>query len=204
MPASLAAFPKTHLHADRILIDDHDVVTAGGVMAWIDLGLHLIRRRMGPAIVTQTCKQMLIDPAAREQRSYRSFRPLLSHGDDTIRALQLWLEAHSHTTVSVVQMAEQAGLSARSLQRRFRQAPGLPLSQYVQALRVEKAKAMLEVTSMPIAQICWDVGYQDVSAFSRLFLSKTGLTAGDYRKKFSIGERQISRSGFKSTESLTD
>jgi transcriptional regulator GlxA family with amidase domain len=180
------AFPKARLHADSILIDDHDVVTAGGVMAWIDLGLHLIRRWMGSAIVTQTCKHMLIDPAGREQRTYRSFRPSLGHTDDQIRGLQLWLEANVDAALSVALMAQQAGMSPRSLQRRFRQATGLALSQYVQSLRVEKAKGMLEGTSLPIAQICWNVGYQDVSAFSRLFLAQTGLTAGGYRKKFGI------------------
>ncbi|MEP5154582.1 helix-turn-helix domain-containing protein, partial [Planktotalea sp.] len=167
-------------------IDDHDVVTAGGVMAWIDLGLHLIRLWMGPAIVSRTCKHMLIDPASREQRSYRSFRPPLGHGDDQIRSLQLWLESHLSTPLTVAQLATQAGMSTRSLQRRFHKVTGMALRSYLQALRIEKAKAMLETTSLPIAQICWNVGYQDVSAFSRLFVAQTGLTAGEYRKKFNV------------------
>lgn len=181
-----AAFPKVLLFADSILIDDNDVVTAGGVMAWIDLGLYLIRRWLGPDIVTQTCKHMLIDPTGREQRNYRRFRPRLTHSDDAIRKLQRWLEGNVAANLAVGQMAKQSAMSTRSLQRRFYNASGMSLSQYVQSLRVEKAKGMLERSSMTIGEICRRVGYQDTSAFGRLFLSQTGLSAGDYRKRFTV------------------
>ena len=70
-----ATFPKALLETDQLIVDDHDIVTAGGVMAWVDLGLHLLLRWMGPNVVSQTCRQMLIDPGTRDQRSYRTFSP---------------------------------------------------------------------------------------------------------------------------------
>ena len=64
--------------AERILVDDGDIVTAGGVMAWLDLGLLLVERWQGVEIVTQTARHLLIDPSGREQKNYRSFRPRLT------------------------------------------------------------------------------------------------------------------------------
>ncbi|MCC0031600.1 MAG: helix-turn-helix domain-containing protein [Brucellaceae bacterium] len=180
------AFPLAQLHAEHILVDDHDIVTAGGVMAWIDLGLHLVRRWLGPAVVSQVCRHMLIDPQGREQRNYRSFRPRLDHGDQAIRALQGWMEAHVAGDLGVAALARKAGLAERTLQRRFSAATGLALSTYVQELRVEKARGLLERSAMPVNEICWAVGYEDPSAFSRLFKAISGVSAGDYRKRFAV------------------
>ena len=180
-----ATFPNAMLHPEHLLIDDHDIVTAGGVMAWVDLGLYLIKRWSGPDIVSQTCRQMLIDPQGREQRNYRSFRPKLDHADDTIRDVQRWMEKHAASDLTVKLLAQHASLSDRTFQRRFTEATGLTISKYVQELRIEKARGLLERTTKPVSEICWAVGYEDVSAFSRLFKSICGLNAKDYRKRFS-------------------
>ena len=181
-----AAFPAAQLQAESILVDDHDIVTAGGVMAWTDLGLHLVKRWLGTEIVSQVCRHMLIDPDGREQRNYRSFRPRLDHGDTVIRDLQVWMEAHVSADLSVPKLAARCGLPERSFQRHFTRATGLSVSTYVQELRVERARGLLERSQMPVNEICWAVGYEDPSAFSRLFRSMSGLSARDYRKRFRI------------------
>ena len=155
-------------------------------MAWVDLGIHLIGRWLGPTVVSHTCRQMLIDPAGREQRNYRSFRPNMVHKDQTIRSLQLWMEGQAEVDLSVGALALQAGLSERSLHRKFANATGHSVNQYVQELRVEKAKGLLELTALSVNDICWRVGYQDTSAFNRLFKSISGLSPGDYRSRFRI------------------
>ncbi len=180
------AFPTARLHPEHLLIDDNDIVTAGGVMAWLDLGIHLIGKLLGPEIVSKTCRQMLIDPTGREQRNYRSFTPFVTHNDTGILAIQRWMAGHVANNLSVAQLADRFAMSQRTLQRRFTHATGRPVSQYVQHLRVEKAKGLLERTSSPVKEICWQVGYNDVSAFSRVFRTITGLSASDYRKRFAV------------------
>lgn len=181
-----AAFPHVRLHPEHLLVDDHDIITAGGVMAWVDLGLSLVRRWHGPDVVARTCRQMLIDPQGREQRNYRSFRPRLDHGDDAIRALQFWMEENAATDIALPDLAARVAVSERSLQRRFAAATGLPISRYIQEVRVEKARGLLERTSMPVSEVCWAVGYADASAFSRLFKSVCGVSAVAYRRRFSV------------------
>ncbi|MCF3595387.1 helix-turn-helix domain-containing protein [Rhodobacteraceae bacterium LMO-12] len=182
-----AAFPRAELHPEHLLIDDHDIVTAGGVMAWVDLGLFLVRRWLGPDVVSRTCRQMLIDPQGREQRNYRSFRPRLDHGDDSIRGLQHWMEENAALELALPTLSNRAGMTERTFQRRFTNATGLSVSRYVQELRIEKARGLLERTTMPVNEICWAVGYADASTFSRLFRSICGVSASEYRRRFAIG-----------------
>jgi len=179
-------FPEARVHAQHILIDDNDIVTAGGLMAWVDLGLFVVARELGADITSLTARHLLVDPSGREQRNYRSFRPLLTHGDAAILRIQHGLENSYAETLSVRMLAEQAGLSQRTFMRRFKAATGMTPNRYLQDLRIEKARGLLERTRLPVSEIAWQIGYHDVSAFSRTFREKTGLTAGRYRERFRV------------------
>ncbi|MEM7215436.1 MAG: helix-turn-helix domain-containing protein [Pseudomonadota bacterium] len=190
-----STFPHVKLNPDQILLDDNDIVTAGGVMAWVNLGIHLIGRWLGPTVVSNICRQMLIDPTGREQRNYRSFRPNMVHEDHAIRALQLWMEGNPDSDLSVSAMASRAGFSERTFHRRFADSTGQTVNRYVQELRIEKAKQMLELTTRSVSEICWQVGYHDVPAFNRLFKSVSGLSPTEYRRRFRISPLQTEESG---------
>ncbi len=181
-----AAFPGVRLIPESILVDDHDIVTAGGLMAWLDLGLFLVGLWGGPHMVSQVARHLLVDPSGREQRNYRSFRPRRQHGDAAVLQVQTWLETQAGEAVTVDDMARRAGLSTRTFLRRFQAATGLAPSAYLQQLRVEKARGLLERSRLPVSQIAWDVGYADPSAFARVFKAVTGLPAGDYRRRFGL------------------
>lgn len=178
------AYPTVDLRPDHILIDDLDVVTAGGLMAWLDLGLYLTGALFGPEAVSALSRQLLVDPAGREQRHYSSFRPNRHHGDAAILRGQRLMEQSFASPLPLSSLAAHAGLSLRSFQRRFQTATGLPPTSYLQALRVEKARGFLERSSDSIAQISWAVGYRDSAAFTRVFNAITGLTPGAYRNRF--------------------
>lgn len=179
-----ARFPDVVLDIDRLLVDDGDLITAGGVMAWIDLGLRLIDRLLGPAIMQATARYFLVDPGAREQRFYRTFAPSLTHGDATILRLQRWLQAHSHEKLTVVTMAARARLGERTFLRRFRQATGLRPNEYLQHLRIAKARDLLERGGLNVDEVARRVGYEDPSAFRRVFTRLMGLSPRSYRQRF--------------------
>ena len=81
-------------------------------------------------------------------------------------------------------MVQQSGLAERSFKRRFKTATGYAPIDYVQKLRVEEAKHMLEATSEAIDQIARNTGYEDPTSFRRLFKRLTGVTPGRYRQRF--------------------
>ena len=80
-------------------------------------------------------------------------------------------------------MAERSGRSERSFLRRFRRATGQSPVEYLQTLRIEEAKQMLEATDMPIDDIALEVGYAEGSSFRRLFRKQVGMTASAYRRQ---------------------
>lgn len=177
-------FPDVHVDTDRLLSDDGDIVTAGGVMAWVDLGLKLIERFLGPTVMLEIARQFVIDPPGREQRYYSTFSPRLLHGDAAILKVQHWLQATEAKAVALDLLAAQAGLEERTFLRRFRKATGLTTSDYCQRLRVAKAQEMLQFSSRSVDTIAMDVGYNDPGAFRKVFARIVGLTPGEYRKRF--------------------
>ncbi len=185
-----ASFPDAQLNLDYLLVDDNDIVTVGGLMAWLDLGLHIVKRWLGPQVAAATERHLLIDPDGRTKHSYRNFRPPLAHGDETILTLQHWLEGHVGEDITVQGMAERVWLSSRTFLRRFKAATGQTPTVYLRNLRVEKARGLLERTLIPISEIAWTVGYRDASAFARAFRASTGLTAGAYRTRFGVAARE--------------
>jgi transcriptional regulator GlxA family with amidase domain len=177
-------YPAVTLDIDKLVIDDGDIITAGGVMAWTDLSLKIIGNTLGSAAMIETARFLLIDPPGREQRNYSSFSPVLTHGDGAILKVQQWLPSVEARKLTVEMMAERAGLTERTFIRRFEKATGLRPTEYRQNVRMDQAREMLGSTERSIEQIAWTVGYDDVSAFRKVFLKTTGLLPAFYRKKF--------------------
>lgn len=178
-------FPAVMLDTNQMIIDDGDIITAGGVMAWIDLGLRIVDRYLGSAIMLETARFLLVDPGGREQRFYSVFSPSRTHGDTAVVKVQKWLQEHHGEPVTVQKMAARSGLSGRTFIRRFQKATGFSPSEYLQQLRVSKARELMETTRMSVEEISWRVGYQDAGAFRRIFHKVMGLTPREYRSRFS-------------------
>lgn len=180
-----ARFPEARMDADQLIIDDGDIITAGGAMAWTDLGLRLVDRFLGPTVMIETARMLLVDPPGREQRYYSPFSPRLTHGDMPVLKVQHWLQATDAKETALATLAERAGLEERTFLRRFQKATGMTTREYCQRLRVGKAREMLQFSRLPIDRIAWEVGYGDPGAFRKIFARIVGLTPGEYRRRFS-------------------
>jgi len=183
-PGLASMFPAVQVDIDALLTEETDVITVGGVMAWTDLGLVVVRRLLGTAAMMETARFMMIDPPGREQRFYKTFLPDMNHGDAAILKAQEQLQANGPGGVTVADMAGWSGLEMRTFVRRFLGATGLRPNEYHQRLRIDKARELLETTTDTIAKVAWDVGYGDPASFRLLFNKLTGLSPSDYRKRF--------------------
>ncbi|MFU0505728.1 GlxA family transcriptional regulator [Pseudaminobacter sp. NGMCC 1.201702] len=180
-----ARFPDLgHVETDRLIIDDGDVITAGGVMAWTDLGLKLVDRFLGPTIMVETARHLLVDPPGREQRYYSTFSPRFTHGDAAVLKVQHWLQATEAKDIGLPTLAAQAGLEERTFLRRFQKATGLTSTEYYQRLRVGKAQELLQFSTLAVDRVAWEVGYADPSAFRKVFMRIVGLTPTEFRRRF--------------------
>jgi transcriptional regulator GlxA family with amidase domain len=180
-------FPGTRLDIDRLIVDDGDIVTAGGVMSWTDLGLRLVARFLGPTVMVETARLLLLDPPGREQSYYSAFSPNLTHGDAAVLKVQHWMQANAAKEIALSTLADTAGLEQRTLLRRFQKATGMTTTEYAQQLRVGKARELLQFGSAPVDRVAWDVGYGDPGAFRKVFSRIVGLTPGEYRRRFRAG-----------------
>ncbi len=180
-------FPKVKVCRERILVaagDGHQVVTAGGASAWADLMLYLIGRYAGTEEARRIAKIYLIDPHDQGQLTYASLASGRQHDDQLIAEAQVWAARNYHRSSPVTAMAVMAQMTERGFLRRFRKATGQAPADYVQTLRVEEAKQLLETTAMSIEEISAEIGYTEPSSFRSAFRKRVGTSASAYRKKW--------------------
>jgi transcriptional regulator GlxA family with amidase domain len=207
---SETAFRRRHpdivLRIDEALVVSGEggrLVTSGAATAWHDLALYLVARHVGPATANALARFGLLQWHRDGQAAFQVFDPPTDHGDAAIAASQRWIGANVAVASPVEQMVEQSGLTARTFKRRFAAATGQTPIAYVQRLRVERAKRRLERSGDSIEEISWAVGYEDPASFRRLFKRLTGLTPGDYRRRFRLPVDQGAVSGSNARASLT-
>ena len=179
-------FPNIQLKAEKMLVDEGDVITAGGVTAYLDLCLHLVRRFGSVELAGAVSSTFLIDGAREVQLPYCSYSLPKNHKDQEILTAQRWLENNFREPVSIARLASMVALSERTFLRRFKKATGDTPTEYLQSTRIEAARRLLEKTAEPVEIITCEVGYEDTSSFRRLFKLHTGLTPTAYRKRFAL------------------
>lgn len=178
-------FPQVRVQASQPLLDDGDLITSAGLMAWTDLGLHLIERFAGHGLARETARYLAVEPVPAPLPG-ALFQPRLEHGDEAVLRVQHWLQGEEARDASLGDMARCAGLEPRTFLRRFRAATGLRPTEYAQQVRVGRACRLLEFTRRSVEQIAWGVGYQDPGAFRKVFQRLTGMTPSDYRRRFAV------------------
>ncbi|WP_428773917.1 GlxA family transcriptional regulator [Vibrio sp.] len=181
-------FPVQTLDTNKLLIDYGDVLSAGGMMSWLDLALELVARYTSAAVMRQLGKMLVIDTAPREQRYYQQFQPSYLHGDQGIIELQQWINQSYAQPISVTALAKRVNTTERTLQRRFIKATGFNPNHYLQRVRIQKACELLETSRQSFEQIAIQVGYQDASACRKVFVKVMGLTPVEFRRRFSAAE----------------
>ena len=182
-----ARHPRARVRPRRALVvagEGQRLVMAGGGSSWMDLGLYLIARLAGVEAALQVAKVNLIDWHAVGQQPFARVARTRQVEDAVIGRCQTWIADHYAEPSPVAAMAAYSGLPERSFQRRFKLATGMAPMAYVQTLRIEEAKQLLETGNASIEAIAEEVGYDDAAFFSRLFRRSVSLTPAQYRRRF--------------------
>ncbi len=160
------------------------IVTAGGTTSWHDLAIHIISRHGSPGEAMRIAKVYLLKWHGEGQLPYETLVRKIPHADSVVRTCEHWLGENFTDTEAIRHLIERAKVPERTLKRRFKAATGTTLIDYLQNLRVEEAKRLLESGSLPVDEISAEVSYEDPSFFRRLFKRRTGLTPSQYRRLF--------------------
>lgn len=186
--------PSTRWFPERGLVvtgEDRRILMAGSGVSWHLLVLALVARFAGPEEAMQVARINLMDLNEASPIAYAS----LTHGsraaDPGIARCQQWASMHYMNEAPVLQMVALSQLPERTFKRRFAQATGMTPLEYVQHVRLEEAKHLLESGDTPVEAVATEVGYSDSSFFSRLFRRKVGMTPAQYRLRFGRLTREL-------------
>lgn len=177
-------FPLVELDTDLLIAENSNIVTAAGVSADQDLSIHLITRFCGQDVALQSARCTLVDMSAKQQAPFKSFVLDKKHGDENVLVCQQYIENNLQQNLSIDLLAEHINIGKRTLNRRFKLATGESVIHYIQQLRVEKAKHILERERTSFDDIANSLGYENVSFFRRLFKQWVGVTPKEYRRLF--------------------
>jgi transcriptional regulator GlxA family with amidase domain len=181
-------YPRVTLKTDKILVTsgpDRRIITGGGASTFNDLALYLIARFCGGEVAVQIAKLFLLNWHPEGQRPYAtSMLTQLQHSDAAVRRAQEWLTRNYSCPNPVGNVVAQTGLPERTFKRRFKSATGFAPLEYVQSLRLEAASELLEGSDEAVEEIAYQVGYEDITFFRRLFRRYKGVTPAAYRRQF--------------------
>ena len=171
--------PRCVVDADRMVIADGSIVTAGAALAQTELMLHLLRERFSPALAEAVARALLID--ARQSQGQFVVPAMLANGNALVARLVARYEAALADPPSVAALAAELGMSERTLSRHVRAATGRSTSALLQGVRLSKARALLETSRLTVEQIAERVGYVDTTALRRLMRKVMGATPRQFR-----------------------
>lgn len=180
-------YPKVHFCPEPNLVfadSEGRIVTAGGTTSWHDLALHIISRFSNSGEALRIAKVYLLKWHGEGQLPYASLVRRTPHADSVVRSCEQWLKENYRENNVVQHVVDITQIPERTLKRRFKAATGVTFIEYIQNLRVEEAKHLLETGKMPVDDISIEVSYEDPSFFRRLFKRLTGLTPSQYRRMF--------------------
>lgn len=179
-------YPQVRFRPERILCDSGyggQLVTTGGASAWQDLALWLIARFCGAQEAARIARLFLLGDRGHGQLPFASMARPRQHNDAVIARVQTWLVKRFTESNPVAAMVARSGLRERSFKRRFSAATGYSPVEYVQALRIEAAKQLLDSGDAGIEDVAAAVGYEDPTFFRRLFKRRVGVSPAQYRRQ---------------------
>ncbi|GGR80445.1 MULTISPECIES: GlxA family transcriptional regulator [Streptomyces] len=185
-----ARYPEVTVDPNVLYVDNGQFLTSAGAAAALDMCLHMIRKDFGSAVAAYAAR-MSVMPLEREggqaQFIVRDLPP--APAGATLEPLLRWLEDHCDRDLTLDEMASKAGMSTRTLNRRFRDQTGTTPLQWLHRARVRRAQYLLETTDHPVERIAAQTGFGSPTAFRERFRRVVGTSPQGYRRAFRAEER---------------
>lgn len=176
--------PAIDVRPDVLYLDDGDVVTSAGTAAGLDCCIHLLRRHFGADAANKAARRMVVAAHRHGGQAQYIEQPVLTPADDRFGALLEWIQAHLHLQHSVDALAEKAFMSRRNFTRRFRQATGASVQQWLINQRVVLAQRMLEDAAQPVEAIAAMAGFGSPVSMRQHFTKTLNISPTEYRRQF--------------------
>jgi transcriptional regulator GlxA family with amidase domain len=172
-------YPKVELVTDRIVVADWPIATGGAAMAQMDLMLAIVRRFAAPSLAKACANYLLLD----ERHSQAPFMAIayLANQDPKIAKAERRVRDNITRDFTVDELAEAVALAPRTFARRIAGICGVSPIRFVQRIRIETARYLLETTRLSVEEIARQVGYAEPSTLRRLIRRDTKHSPGHFR-----------------------
>ncbi len=177
-------YPNVNLKPERLITESGDIFTSGGSNACYDISLYLVRKYCGNDVARKLAKAFLHDLDRISQAPWIEFKSQRAHSDQEIRSVQKHLEDQYSDNFNFDEVAQDFGMSRRTFERRFKSTTGDSPLQYLQRVRVEAAKRILENENKSFDEVTYAVGYEDPGFFRKIFTQISGISPKEYRIKW--------------------
>ena len=179
------SYPRVQVESDPVFVRDGDVWTSAGVTAGMDLALAIVEEDLGPDVALAVARLLVVffkRPGGQSQ--FSSALSAQQAARPELRELQAWIAGHLNENLSVTALAERATMSERSFARAFRREVGQTPAAYVEALRIEHARDLLEDGAPSVEAVAQSAGFASAEVLRRAFHRRVGVTPADYRERF--------------------
>ena len=177
-------FREVELVPDAIITDEAGIYSSGGALSFWNLLLYFAEKHTDREVALAVAKTLEIDLDRSRQSDFLIFSGQKDHGDAAVRLAQEHIEAHYGAHITVEDLCSRFAVGRRSLERRFKQATGNTVSEYLQRVRVEAAKKAFETSRKTVTEVMYHVGYSDSKAFRSVFQRVAGRSPNEYRARF--------------------
>lgn len=177
-------FPDVELVTEKIITDENGIYSSGGAFSYMNLILHIIAKYAGREMAVLAAKVFAIEIERENQSSFLIFRGQKDHEDEPVKQAQEFIEKNVGDRISVEDLAVKFAIGRRNFERRFKKATNNTPVEYIQRVKIEAAKQILEGGRKNVSEVMYEVGYSDTKAFRSVFKKITGLSPMDYRNKY--------------------
>ncbi|WP_149823632.1 GlxA family transcriptional regulator [Streptomyces tailanensis] len=177
--------PAIEVDPDPIYIRDGHIATSAGVTAGVDLALALVEEDLGREVALSIARQLVV--FLRRPGNQAQFSAQLAAQTarrEPLREVQQWITEHPGDDLGVERLAARASLSPRHFARAFQAETGMTPGRYVDRVRLEHARRLLEDTSDGVEEISRACGYGTSEAMRRAFVKALGTAPAEYRRRF--------------------
>jgi transcriptional regulator GlxA family with amidase domain len=182
-------YPRVQVDSSALFIDHGDVVASAGCTAGIDACLHVVRKIWGAQAALVIARRMVVPPLRSGGQAQFIDQPLPPPlGSDTLAEAMTFALEHLDEALDADSLARQAHMSRRSFDRRFRDATGTSVTQWLLHQRVLRAQRLLENTDLPIDAVARKVGMSTAITLRPHFRRVIGVSPQRYREAFRLTE----------------
>jgi transcriptional regulator GlxA family with amidase domain len=186
--ALAGAFPRVRVERDPIYVRDGRVWTSAGVTAGIDLALAMVEEDLGREVAMLVARHMVVFVRRAGGQSQFSAQLAAQTAErPSLRDLQAWIVEHPDEALDVPSLAKKCAMSVRHFGRMFRAEVGLAPAAYVERVRVETARRLLEESARSIEEVAAAAGFGTPEALRRAFARRVGVSPREYRNRFGEG-----------------